>query len=109
MNFILYPLIALISLALRTAEWVVVAYGVVNLLVQFNVLNKGNQFVNVAYTFLGKLLNPLLKRIRKIIPSLGGLDISPLVLFGALYFLDVLLSMVWIEYSFHRYFGHRLA
>ena len=59
---------------------------VLSWLVQFNVLNTQNQFVYGVLGFLYRITEPALRPIRRIIPNLGGLDISPVVLIIALYF-----------------------
>ncbi|MBO6562437.1 MAG: YggT family protein [Nisaea sp.] len=49
-------------------------------LVQFNVINTGNRFVYLVMDFLYRVTEPLLRPIRNVMPNLGGLDISPIIL-----------------------------
>ncbi|WP_193181699.1 YggT family protein [Nisaea sediminum] len=49
-------------------------------LVQFNVINTGNRFVYLVMDFLYRATEPLLRPIRNVMPNLGGLDISPIIL-----------------------------
>ncbi len=64
---------------------------VLSWLVQFNVINTQNQFVHGLLGFLYRLTEPALKPIRQIMPNLGGIDISPVILIIALYFIRDLL------------------
>lgn len=54
----------------------------------FNVVNNTNQFVGMLGSFFHKATEPVLRPIRRFIPNLGGIDISPIVLFVAIYFLE---------------------
>jgi YggT family protein len=60
--------------------WVVVIMVVLSWLVAFNVINPYNQFVRALQTFCHRATEPLLKPIRRLLPDLGGLDISPIIL-----------------------------
>ena len=53
-------------------------------LVQFRVVNTSNQFVYIVCDFLFRITEPLLKRIRSIVPAIGGIDLSPVILLLAL-------------------------
>ncbi len=54
----------------------------------FNVVNNTNQFVGMLGNFFYKATEPVLRPIRRFIPDLGGIDISPIVLFVAIYFVE---------------------
>lgn len=54
----------------------------------FNVVNNTNQFVGMLGNFFHKATEPVLRPIRRFIPDLGGIDISPIVLFVAIYFVE---------------------
>lgn len=69
--------------------WVILSW-----LLAFNVINNSNQFVRGLYTGLGNLIEPALRPIRRILPDLGGLDISPIILFLGLMFIDRLLANI---------------
>ncbi|MFT5181283.1 MAG: YggT family protein [Alphaproteobacteria bacterium] len=64
-------------------------------LVQFNVINTSNQFVYMVGDFLFRITEPVLKRIRAIIPAVGGFDLSPLILLLALFFIRNLLPGIF--------------
>jgi YggT family protein len=55
-------------------------YIVIDVLAKFNVINPYNQVVQVVMTFLSKLFEPMLRPIRNLLPDLGGIDISPVIL-----------------------------
>ncbi len=67
--------------------WLLIASVVLSWLVAFNVLNTGNPIVWRIGEFLHRITEPLLAPIRQWIPAFGGIDISPVVLIIALYFL----------------------
>ena len=60
-------------------------------LVSFNVINTANQFVYTVGNFLHRITEPALGPIRRIVPNLGGIDISPVVLILLLWFAQMLL------------------
>jgi YggT family protein len=73
-------LVALINEILGIYTWVVVAAVVLSLLISFNVVNTRNQFVYTLGNIVNQLTEPVLRPIRRILPPMGGLDFSPLVL-----------------------------
>jgi YggT family protein len=81
------PLVWLLLQIIDIYQWIVVATVVLSWLVAFNVVNMSNQVVRqIAYT-LQRLTEPVLAPIRNALPSLGGVDISPVVLLLGLWFL----------------------
>jgi YggT family protein len=66
--------------------WLLIASVVLSWLIAFNVVNTGNRFVYQVRDFLHRITEPLLRPIRNLLPNLGGIDISPVVLILALYF-----------------------
>ena len=70
---------------------VVVAQVILSWLVSFQVVNTSNRFVYMVGDFLYRATEPALKPIRRVMPNLGGLDISPVVLILALVFARQLL------------------
>jgi YggT family protein len=70
----------LIDTILSIFLWLLIAQVVLSWLVQFNVVNTRNRFVYSVGEFLYRITEPFLRPIRKIIPSIGGFDISPVVL-----------------------------
>ncbi len=70
---------------------VVLAMVIMSWLISFNVVNLSNQFVAQVWRILLQLTEPVLAPIRRIVPNMGGLDLSPLILFLALWFLQTLI------------------
>lgn len=83
--------IRLIYTAIDIYIYILIASAVLSWLIAFNVVNMRNQFVSMLADSLWRLTEPLLRPIRKILPSLGGLDISPIVLILLLIFFQNLL------------------
>lgn len=67
--------------------WLLIANAILSWLIAFNVINTSNQFVNTVGLFLHRITEPVLRPIRRIIPNLGGIDISPIILILLLFFL----------------------
>lgn len=79
-------LIQTIVLALDIYWWIVIASAVFSWLFAFNVVNSNNQFVGMIGNFLYKATEPALRPIRRFLPDLGGIDISPIILLLAIFF-----------------------
>jgi YggT family protein len=82
----MYALSNLIQTVIGIYIWVLIASVVLSWLVSFNVINTRNQLVHSIGELLHRLTEPLLRPIRSVLPSMGGLDISPVVLILALWF-----------------------
>ena len=70
---------------------VVIGQVILSWLVSFSVVNTQNRFVYMVGDFLYRATEPALKRIRRFMPNLGGLDLSPVILILGLIFLRQLL------------------
>ncbi len=88
MDIILIPLLSLISSVIGLYTWIVIIHVIMSWLVSFNIINTGNQFVALINNFLYAATEPVLHRIRRILPNMSGLDLSPLVLIFSLMFLS---------------------
>jgi YggT family protein len=75
--------------------WCLIIYVVLSWLITFNVLNTYNKFVNAVGGFLHRIIEPALKPIRRIVPSLGGIDLAPLILLLLIFFVRNLLWEYW--------------
>jgi YggT family protein len=74
-------LLDVIVLMLDLYIYVVIAAAVLSWLVVFNVVNPRNQFVAMLGEFLFRITDPVLRPIRNMLPPMGGIDISPIILF----------------------------
>ena len=81
----------LIDTVLSIYIMLVFAQVVLSWLVAFNVVNTRNRFVYMVGDFLYRVIEPALRPIRRIVPNFGGIDVSPMVLLVALYFVRLLL------------------
>ncbi len=77
----------LINAVITIYIWLLIASAILSWLVTFNVVNTRNRFVYVVGDFLYRITEPALRPIRKVLPSLGGIDLSPVVLILILFFL----------------------
>ena len=90
-NEIMNPVHWLIDTVIELYIWVIIAEVVISWLIAFNVINTRNSFVAQVREFLWRVTDPALRPIRNVLPNLGGIDISPLVLILLLVFLRRLL------------------
>lgn len=67
--------------------YLLIASALMSWLVAFNVINTRNRFVYAVLNFLFRVTEPALRPIRRIVPTLGGIDISPVILILLLYFI----------------------
>lgn len=81
-------LLDVILIALQLYVWIIIAAAVLSWLVAFNVVNTRNQVVATIGEALYRLTEPALGPIRRILPNLGGIDISPVVLILLIIFLQ---------------------
>ncbi|HEV2099128.1 MAG TPA: YggT family protein [Stellaceae bacterium] len=82
----MYALLNLISTVIQIYIWLLIAQAVLSWLVAFGIVNRHNRVVATAGDFLWRITEPLLRPIRRVLPDLGGIDISPVILILLLYF-----------------------
>ena len=78
--------------------YLVIASAIMSWLVAFNVINHHNRFVYMVGDFLYRITEPALRPIRQVLPNLGGLDISPIILILLLGMVQY--TITWLAYSF---------
>ena len=71
--------------------WIVIINVIISWLIGFNVLNTQNRFVFMIFDFTNQLTNPILNIIRNFLPNFGTIDVSPVVLLLALWFIKSLM------------------
>ena len=81
----------IIIIVLDLYVWLLIAAAILSWLIAFNVVNTRNQFVSAVAEFLYRITEPVLAPIRRIMPNLGGLDISPIILILIIYLIQKLL------------------
>jgi YggT family protein len=87
-----YAVVNLLLTVIDLYWWVVIAMAVMSWLVAFDVVNTRSQAVYSIWSALNALTDPVLRPIRNILPSFGGIDISPVILLLALSFLENLIK-----------------
>ena len=88
-------LLILIDKIIDIYTWIVIAGAIMSWLVAFGVVNTRNQVIRFVVDFLYRVTEPVLRPIRRILPNLGGIDISPVILLLGLFFLRSLLWEYW--------------
>ena len=89
--------LSLIDIVLELYTWVLVIWVVISWLVAFDVINTRNRAVYMISDFLYRITEPALRPIRRVVPNLGGIDISPIILILGIWFIRSLLR----EYFWH--------
>ena len=94
------PLIGFLVLVIDLYIWVVIASAILSWLIAFNVVNTQNRFVYSVADMLYRVTEPALRPIRSILPNLGGIDISPVILILFLLFIRDVVLLGWILPAF---------
>ena len=85
-------LLDVVLIALQLYVWLLIASAVLSWLIAFNVVNTRNQFVAAVAEFLWRITEPVLRPIRSILPNLGGIDISPVILILIIIFIQSVIT-----------------
>jgi len=83
----------LILQILKLYSYVVIANVVISWLIAFNILNTHNRFVYSILELTYRLTDPFLNRIRRFLPNLGSLDISPIILLLLIWFIEMCMKL----------------
>jgi YggT family protein len=87
-GFSMRAILDVILLALQLYVWLLIAAAVLSWLIAFNVVNTRNQFVATVGEFLYRITEPALRPIRNMMPNLGGIDISPVILILLIFLIE---------------------
>ena len=87
-------IVNLLTTVISLYIYVIIGSAILSWLIAFNVVNMQNKFVYTVHEVLNRLTEPALGPIRRIMPSLGGLDLSPVIL---------LLGLIFIQDLMHQY------
>lgn len=90
----LQPVILTLLYALDIYKWIIIAMIIVSWLIAFDIINRRNRFVDLVWDFLVRITEPVLAPIRRFMPHLGGIDISPIVLFIIIFFIQQVLMQI---------------
>ena len=78
---------------LKLYSYVVIINVIISWLIAFNILNTQNRFVYSILEFSYRLTDPLLNKIRRFLPNLGSLDISPIILLLLIWFIEMCMKL----------------
>ena len=87
-----YAIAWLINTIIGLLIFLIIAQAILSWLVAFNVCNVRNGYVYNVVKFLDRITDPLLRPLRRVIPSFGGIDITPVILLLGLQFLRIVLE-----------------
>ena len=91
---------------LKLYSYVVIANVIVSWLIAFNVLNTQNRFVYSILELSYRLTDPILNKIRRFIPNLGSLDISPIILLLLIWFIEMCMKLYIAPVSYTHLRAH---
>lgn len=94
MDIIFIPLLIVLSMALNLYWWAVIIYIIMGWLEQFEIINRYNPVVYNISSFLFRVVEPALVRIRRLVPLIGNMDISPLVLILIIVFFQTMIALI---------------
>ena len=94
------PLINFIAMVIGLYIWVIIAAAVLSWLIAFNVVNTSNRFVYLVTDFLYRITEPAIAPVRRIMPNLGGIDISPVIVILLLIFVRDVVLLGWVAPAF---------
>ena len=90
-------IIQILQVILDVVWWIIFVQFILSLLISFNVINTHNQFVRSLWEGLDRLTEPMYRPIRRVLPNMGGLDLSPMVVLVILAILNIILRNVAVS------------
>ena len=93
-------LLILIDKVIDIYTWIVIASAIASWLVAFGVVNTRNQFIRWVVDFLYRITEPALRPIRNMMPNLGGIDISPVILILLIFLIERVIIYYIYPYTF---------
>lgn len=94
---LLIRLLEFTSYLVSLYTWVIIASVILSWLMAFNVVNAYNPFVRSLWNGLNAVTEPLLRPIRRVLPDLGGIDLSPVILLLGCYFVQSVIIPTLID------------
>ena len=91
------PILWLVHTVINIYFWIILAMVVMSWLIAFGIINRSNPYVRQIGSALERLTEPLLRPIRRFLPDLGGIDISPIVLLIAMQFFGMLVTRIFVN------------
>ena len=93
------PILWLVHTVIDIYFWIILAMVVMSWLIAFGIINRSNPYVRQIGYALDRLTEPLLRPIRRVLPNLGGLDISPIILLLGLQFLGIVVDNIFFKFG----------
>ena len=90
------PLLLFVDYLLNLYTWVVIASVIFSWLIAFYVINPYNQIVRSIWQAVNAVTEPLLRPIRRFMPDLGGIDLSPVILLLGIFFIRSVVIRGWL-------------
>ena len=81
------PFVEVIYFLLEAYKWIIIIAVIMSWLIAFNVVNTRNQIVGMIADFLYRITEPVFRPIRNLLPQVGGIDFSPLIVLLIIYLL----------------------
>jgi YggT family protein len=91
--------------ALNLYKWAVILAAVMSMLVSFGVLDSRNRLVWTIGDFLYRITEPALRPIRRVVPSFGSIDISPIILIFGIYIAQMMLGRIYAAIAYGNLSG----
>jgi len=91
MDPLIIAVVQLVLVVLDILVWLLIASAIMSWLYAFGVVNSRNQFVRMVGEFLYRITEPVLRPVRSVVPNIGGIDISPIVVILLVFFLQTLI------------------
>ncbi|RZI46953.1 YggT family protein [Candidatus Finniella inopinata] len=98
MDVIFVPMLSVLLKVIGLYQFLVLVYIILGWLETLNIVNRYNQIVYTIHTFLFRLVEPVLNPIRRFIPNFGGIDVSPLILFFIIYFVQGVIAQILYKF-----------
>lgn len=76
--------------------WIIIGSVILSWLIAFNVVNPYNQFVRSLWDLFHRITEPMLRPIRRLLPDMGGIDLSPMILILVLIFIRIVVIEDWL-------------
>lgn len=89
-----------VMVVLQMYVWLLILAAVLSWLLAFNVVNPRNQAVSMVGEFLFRITEPVLRPIRNLLPSMGGIDISPVILILIIFLIQNVITLYIYPYVY---------
>jgi YggT family protein len=85
-------LLSTLSMVLQLIWWIFLVMIIMSWLISFGVINTRNEFVAGLWRVVNAITEPILRPLRKVLPQINGIDLSPIVVFIIIYFLQTFIG-----------------